>query len=390
MHIQISYKKFFWINILVVIALALNLRAPITSIGPMIEYIQEYYKINSALAGMLTTLPLIAFGLISFFVAYFSQIKALFFALILIVFGEFIRSYGGNIGLFSGVFLIGAGIAIANVLLPSFVKEKFAKNTYKIMGLYGSVIGLSSIAGVALSLPLLKIFEVPQAMFFWVILALTALVFYFPHLKNKRLLRPKKKNINRINLFLNLTAWKVTIVMGLQSFLSYSLFAWLSVMISEKGFGIDFGSNILLLSQVIGMPVAFLLPIALGKLRTHAKSFVIVLLGFLYVLSFILVFLCDVKLVLFLTAIFLGFASSGVFTISLLFIAIKSSNSLIAAKLSAMSQGIGYLIAAQAPWIVGMLHDNFRSFTSGFIMLIIVAIILNIFVFLAYKAPVIK
>lgn len=58
---QISYKKFFWINILVVITLALNLRAPITSIGPMIEYIQEYYKINSALAGMLTTLPLILY-----------------------------------------------------------------------------------------------------------------------------------------------------------------------------------------------------------------------------------------------------------------------------------------------------------------------------------------
>lgn len=166
MYTQISYKKFFWINILVVITLALNLRAPITSIGPMIEHIQEYYNINSTLAGMLTTLPLIAFGLISFFVAYFSQIKALFFALILIVFGEVIRSYGGTIGLFSGVFLIGAGIAIANVLLPSFVKEKFSKNTYKIMGLYGSIIGLSSIAGVALSLPLLKFFDVPQAMFF--------------------------------------------------------------------------------------------------------------------------------------------------------------------------------------------------------------------------------
>ncbi|AJD02058.1 major facilitator superfamily transporter [Campylobacter lari] len=390
MHTQISYKKFFWINILVVITLALNLRAPVTSIGPMIEYIQEYYNINSTLAGMLTTLPLIAFGLISFFVAYFSQIKALFFALILIVFGEFIRSYGGNIGLFSGVFLIGAGIAIANVLLPSFVKEKFVKNTYKIMGLYGSIIGLSSIAGVALSLPLLKIFEVPQAMFFWVVLALIALIFYFPHLKNKRLLRPKKKNINKINLFLNLTAWKVTIVMGLQSFLSYSLFAWLSVMISEKGFGIDFGSNVLLLSQIIGMPVAFLLPIVLGKLRVRAKSFVIIILGFLYVLSFVLVFFCDVKLALLLAAIFLGFASSGVFTISLLFIAIKSSNSFIAAKLSAMSQGIGYLIAAQAPWIIGMLHDSFGNFTLGFIMLMVVAIILNIFVFLAYKAPVIK
>ncbi|QOR00669.1 MFS transporter [Campylobacter sp. 2014D-0216] len=390
MHHQIIYKKFFWINILVVVALALNLRAPITSIGPMIGHIQEYYQINSTLAGMLTTLPLIAFGLISFFVAYFSQIKALFFALLLIVFGEALRSYGANIGLFLGVFFIGGGIAIANVLLPSFVKEKFPKNTYKIMGLYGSIIGLSSIAGVALSLPLLKIFDVPQAMFIWVILALMALFFYLPHLKNKRLLRAKRKNINRFNIFLNKTAWKVTVVMGLQSFLSYSLFAWLSVMISEKGFGIDFGSNVLLLSQIIGMPVAFLLPLVLGRLRNRAKSIVIVTLGFLYVLSFMMIFVCHTKAMLFLAAIFLGFASSGVFTISLLFIAIKSSNSAIAAKLSAMSQGVGYLIAAQSPWVVGILHDHFKNFTFGFLMLIVVAIILNIFVFLAYKAPVIK
>ncbi|WP_139451551.1 MFS transporter [Campylobacter armoricus] len=390
MIVQFSYKKFFWINILVVITLALNLRAPITSIGPMVEHIQEYYKINSTLVGMLTTLPLIAFGLISFFVAYFSQIRALFFALILIGFGEIVRSYGGNIGLFFGVFLIGGGIAIANVLLPSFIKEKFSSKAYKIMGLYGSIIGVSSIAGVALSLPLLKIFDVPQAMFFWIILALIALFFYFPHLKNKRLFRSKNKSMDNINIFLNLTAWKVTIVMGLQSFLSYSLFAWLSVMISEKGFGIDFGSNILLLSQVIGMPVAFLLPILLGKLRFHAKSFAIITLGFLYLLSFVLIFLCNIKAILFLAAIFLGCASSGVFTISLLFIAMKSSNSIIAAKLSAMSQGIGYLIAAQAPWIIGLLHDKFGNFVLGFVVLIAVAILLNIFVFLAYKAPTIK
>ncbi|HEC1727237.1 TPA: MFS transporter [Campylobacter lari] len=390
MHTQISYKKFFWINILVVITLALNLRAPIISIGPMVEYIQEYYKINSALAGMLTTLPLIAFGLISFFVAYFSQIKALFFALCLIVFGELIRSYGGNIGLFSGVFLIGAGIAIANVLLPSFVKEKFAKNTHKIMGLYGFILGFSSIIGVAFSLPLLKIFDVPQAMFFWVVLALIALIFYFPHLKNKRLLRSKKKKINKMNIFSNSTAWKITILMGLQSFLSYSLFAWLSVMISEKGYDINFGSNILLLSQIIGLPIALFSPMILNQLTNNKKNLYIILLSFLYLLGFIMILFFNAKVMLYIAAIFMGCASSGIFIIALLFIATKSANSVIAAKLSAMSQGIGYLIAAQAPWIIGMLHDSFGNFIFGFILLVVVGIILNIFMFLAYKAPVIK
>lgn len=386
---QISYKKIFWINILVVIAIALNLRAPITSIGPMIEYIKEYYNINSALAGMLTALPLIAFGFISFCATFFSQIKALFYALILIIFGEIIRSHGGIFGLFSGVFLLGSGIAIANVLLPSFIKEKFPRKSSNIMGLYGLFLGFSSIIGVAFSLPLLQIFNIPQAMFSWSVLAFVALFFCIPHLKNKRLLRSKKKKNNKTNVFLNSTAWKITICMGLQSFLSYSLFAWLSVMISQKGYDIGFGSNILLLSQIIGLPIALFSPMILNKLKFHDKKYII-LLSFSYLLSFIIIFFFDVKIMLYIVAIFIGCASSGVFTIVLLFITTKSANSIIAAKLSAMSQGIGYLIAAQAPWIIGVFHDKFGNFDLSLLLLIFIGILLNVFIFLAYNAKMIK
>lgn len=45
----------------------------------------------------------------------------------LIFIGEILRSYTGMYGLFLGMLGIGCGIAIANVLLSSFVKEKFPK-----------------------------------------------------------------------------------------------------------------------------------------------------------------------------------------------------------------------------------------------------------------------
>lgn len=72
---QISYKKIFWINVFIVIVVALNLRAPITSLGPMIEHIKEYYNINSALAGMLTALPLIALVLFRFLYHIFLKLE---------------------------------------------------------------------------------------------------------------------------------------------------------------------------------------------------------------------------------------------------------------------------------------------------------------------------
>lgn len=91
---MLSFRKIFWLNVAIVIIVAFNLRAPITAIGPMIDIIQDEYNLNSTLAGVLTSLPLIAFGSISFIVGYFSPIgKSLFlwvfkvFWLILCFFG---------------------------------------------------------------------------------------------------------------------------------------------------------------------------------------------------------------------------------------------------------------------------------------------------------------
>lgn len=73
-----SFKKIFWINVIIVIIVAFNLRAPITAVGPIIDIIKDKYYLNSTVAGILTSLPLIAFGSISFIVGYFSPIRAIF------------------------------------------------------------------------------------------------------------------------------------------------------------------------------------------------------------------------------------------------------------------------------------------------------------------------
>ncbi len=57
---------------------------------------------------------------------YFSPIRAIVFEFFNFL-GEIIRSYFGIYGLFLGMLAMGCGIAIANVLLPSFIKEKISK-----------------------------------------------------------------------------------------------------------------------------------------------------------------------------------------------------------------------------------------------------------------------
>ncbi|MBK1992246.1 CynX/NimT family MFS transporter [Campylobacter sp. 2018MI35] len=380
------YKKIFWLNFFIVITIAFNLRVPITSIGPVIDTIKEYYLLNSTLAGMLTTLPLISFGVISFFVGYFSPLKTMVMGIVLIFIGEFLRSYAGYLGLFLGMLFLGCGIAIANVLLPSFIKEKFPNKISSMMGVYSLMLSISSIAGIFLAIPLLNFLGIKGSMAFWMIFALLALIIYYPQAKNGRFLRTKKKIKKNINLFKNSTAWKVTLFMGLQSFLAYSIFSWYIQFIIEKGYSKEFATHMILFAQIVAVPVSLFGPLLLGKIKHSFHSIYIATLCSLYVISFALLFFFDSKEMIILCSFFIGFPWGGVFGIALLFIAQKSSNAQIATKLSSFAQGFGYLIAAQAPWIIGFMHDKFENFQSSILMLLFASILVNIFGYLSLKS----
>ncbi|EHE0559170.1 MFS transporter [Campylobacter upsaliensis] len=379
-------KKIFWLNLFIVIIIAFNLRSPITSIGPVIDIIANFYTLNSTFAGILTALPLVAFGTISFLVGYFSPLKAIIVALLLIIMGELIRSYFGLLGLFSGMLLLGCGIAFANVLLPSFIKEKFPNQISSLMGIYSLVLSVSSISGIALASPLLKLFEVPEAMAFWLIFALIALFVYYPQMKNGRIKRKKSKIPLKIKLHTHKTAWKITLFMGMQSFIAYALFFWYVLFITEKGFDKNFATNAVLLAQLVALPVSLFGPLLLGKLPLKFHTSYIASLCALYVVALFILYAFDSAFMVLLSAFIIGIPWGGVFGIALLFIAQKSQNAKIATKLSAFAQGCGYLIAAQAPWIIGLLRDIFHTFSWGILLLIFVGIGVNIFGYLAYKA----
>ncbi|AXP08464.1 CynX/NimT family MFS transporter [Campylobacter hepaticus] len=386
----VIYKKIFWLNFFIVIIIAFNLRAPITTIGPIIDSIKDAYGLNSTLAGILTSLPLIAFGSISFVVGYFSPIRAIIVGIFLIFIGELLRSYTGVYGLFIGMLGIGCGIAIANVLLPSFIKEKFPKKMATMMGVYSLVLSISSIAGIALIIPLLSVFNLAGAMAFWAVFSFIALVVYYPQAKNGRFFRTKKKQFKEVNLFTHPTTWKITFFMGFQSFLAYSLFFWYVQMIVEKGFDREFATDIVLFAQLIAAPISLFGPLLLGKLKQNLHTIYIGSLCSMYVLAFIILFIFDGKIFIIISAFIMGFPWGGVFGIALLFIALKSSNTQIAAKLSALAQGFGYLIAAQGQWLIGLMHDKFENFTSSILMLIFIGILINIFGYLSYKSRIIK
>src|SRR5699024_11436214 len=101
----------------------------ITSVGPIIDLLRESLSLSNFSIGILTSLPLIAFGIMSPLVPRISMKytneTTLIGGMVLLVVGLIIRSIPFVPLLFIGTILIGIGIAIAIVLLPGIIKERF-------------------------------------------------------------------------------------------------------------------------------------------------------------------------------------------------------------------------------------------------------------------------
>lgn len=90
----------------------LNLRTPITAVGPLVSGMKTELPFTKGVFGLFTTIPLIMFAVLSPFVRRISDRlgagKMLLFAMAAILLGVAIRSFARNAGLLDATLLLGA------------------------------------------------------------------------------------------------------------------------------------------------------------------------------------------------------------------------------------------------------------------------------------------
>lgn len=151
-----QHKRTTFLISCVIFLVALNLRPAIVAVGPLLSSIGAAFGWGESLQGLLGALPLLAFALFSIFVssitAKFSTDKVLFWALIVLAAGCLVRSFFGEGTVWAGTLLIGASIAVGNVLAPAIVKRDFSGNIPVATGAYSAcVTSGSAIAGLSAS-----------------------------------------------------------------------------------------------------------------------------------------------------------------------------------------------------------------------------------------------
>lgn len=372
-------KKYAWLLIIGVILIGANLRAPLTSAGALVSFIRDDLNISNALAGSLTTLPLIAFALLSPFAPKIAQRigmeRTIAISLVLLIIGISVRSVTGITFLFTGTLFIGLAIAIGNVLIPAIIKMNFPFKIGLMTGLYAIVMNVFGALGSGLSIPLATTYNLDWqgALFVWVGLSFITLVIWLPQLKRKN---DSEVHISREktgSLFRSPIAWQVTIFMGSQSLIFYSMITWLPSILIDSGYDPSAAGWGVFLFLFASIPFTFIIPIIADKMKNQVALSVVN--AALFLIGFIGLITTSIALAP-LWIILIGIGSGSSFSLAMMFFTLRTRNGREAAELSGMAQSFGYLLAAVGPVLIGALHDLTGGWLSPLILLSFVSLIL--------------
>nr|WP_106782257.1 MFS transporter [Lysinibacillus timonensis] len=365
---------------------ATTLRSPITGVGPVISYIRESLNISNVLAGFLTTIPLLAFAIVSPFAPRvsrkFGMELTLFLSVILITFGIIIRSLGNTPTLLLGTILIGAAIAFGNVLVPSFFKLKYPLHIGLLTGLYTVSMNVSAGVSLGISQPIAEntAFGWQGALGIPIILTIITLIVWIPLLRGKKLDLSSLSNSATPNtvekaIWKSPLAWAIAISMGLQSILFYCTTAWLPEILVSQGFSAANAGLMTSIMQYSQIPMTFLIPIIAEKFSSQRP--IVFIFTLFYIIGFIGIYNQWTDYTL-LWMMCLGLAGGASFGVVLMFFTLRTKTAYEAAQISGFAQSVGYSLAAVGPVLFGYLHDTVGNWNQPILLFLIFAVMLFI------------
>ncbi|WP_085991110.1 CynX/NimT family MFS transporter [Oceanobacillus senegalensis] len=370
-----------------VILLAFNLRPAITSVGPIIGFIRDDMGLTNGSAGLLTSLPLIAFAIMSPIAPKlgnrFSNEWAMFIGLILLFIGITVRSTSIWILLFAGTLLVGLGIAIINVLLPSLIKGKFPKRVGLMTSVYTTAMGIFAATASGLSVPIASGLNLgwQVALLVWAIPTVVALFICFYLARKDPLHKNQMENkfvkASGQRMWRSPLAWQVALFMGFQSFLFYVTISWLPEILHSYGTSMTTAGWLLSFTQFIGLPASFLVPMLAERFRSQQG--IVLALGLCAIGGYGGLLLGNSTVTMIISIILIGITLAGAFALALTFLGLRAQTAKEAAELSGMAQTLGYILAATGPIIIGFLFDLTQTWAVPLITILIVTVLVITF-----------
>jgi CP family cyanate transporter-like MFS transporter len=349
-------------RLLVILALFLigvNLRPAISSVAPLLEAIRNGIGLSSSGAGLLTTLPVLCFGVFAplapRMVRWLSEDRAIMVGLLALAAGIGTRIFFGTFGMFAGTLVAGISIGVIMVLLPGIVKRDFPHHAGLMMGGYSMALNVGAALGAGITVPIQKMAggDWRIALVFWIFPVFAAAAAWWPLLRSRANQAASPQVIVR-GMLRNKLAWHITGFMGLQSALAYCVFGWLPTILIDRGMTPLAAGFMLSLSIMMQLVTSMAVPWLAGRARSQRPAIMAMMIVYIAGLLGCLYVPLDSVWV---SAVLLGLGQGGSFGIALTLIVLRARDVQVGVALSGMVQGFGYLIAAAGPLVVGILRD---------------------------------
>ncbi|MEV1288216.1 MFS transporter [Micromonospora sp. NPDC049679] len=356
-----------------ILIVALNLRVAVTSIGPLLDEIRAGLHLSVAVAGLVTTLPTIAFAgvgaLTPWLVRRFAPARVLVVAMLALGAGQLLRVMTDSAAVFIATSALAlAGIAVANIMLPMLVKQYFPHRAGLVTGAYTTALTIGTTVAAASAVPIAHALGSWRAgLGVWAVLAVGAVLLWLPAALRARHATRSATIAVRIRPGRTRLGRAMALYFGLQSLSGYAVMGWLAQLFRDAGYRPQTAGLLLAGVTAVGVPVALAMPAMATRLRTLRP--LVLVMSAASAASYVgLAVAPHSGAVLWVLLLAIG---QGAFPLILSTIGLRARTAAGTVALSGFAQSTGYVIAAFGPLLVGLLYEATGGWTLpiGFLLL---------------------
>ena len=344
-----------------IVLLAFQLRSPLVALAPVAAESQRDWGVGETGFGLLTTIPLLCFGLATPIAAWIARRLGVEGAIEVciggIVVATVLRSIDGFGVAIASVVLLGLAITIGNVLVPTVIRRDVPpRGRGAATSVYSIAINVGTVITSLATVPLAAALGWRVAVAAWSVVGVATAVVWLVVLRRARraaALQPLIPPGARTPFRPDLLAVLLAAAFAAQSSSYYGITTWLPTLLAdERGYSTAVAGSASSVFQLAGIAGAITVPLL--RLRFRPRT-VIGLIGVLWVSLPVVLLVAPEHFVV--GSVLGGVAQGGGFTAIFTIIAEVGGDARRTTALSAFVQSCGYLIAAAAPPAVGAVHQ---------------------------------
>lgn len=373
-----------------IILIGVSLRTPFTVLPIILGNISQGLEVEVSSLGVLTSLPLLMFTLFSPFSTQLAQkigLEHLFtYSLFFLTIGSLIRLINLPL-LYLGTLMVGASVAVINVLLPSLIQANQPKKIGFLTTLYVTSMGIATALASYLAVPITQASSWKGLILLLTLLCLATFLVWLPNHRYNHRLAPQTKQKSQIKVMRNKHVWAIIIFSGFQSLIFYTVMTWLPTMSIHAGLSSHEAGLLTSILSLISIPFSMTIPSLTTSLSTRNRQLMLTLVSLAGVVGISMLFFPINNFIYWLAIhLLIGTATSALFPYLMVNFSLKTSAPEKTAQLSGLSQTGGYILAAFGPTLFGYSFDLFHSWVPSVAALLLIDILMTVALFTVDRA----